>query len=60
MEKGDRTFESLSLLWEKVTHLKKVPEVNEEAHSGHFDVDIIKFFMPVSIDLDQSIFEVDR
>ncbi len=57
MEKGDRTFESLSLLWEKVTHLKKVPEVNEEAHS--FDVDIIKFFMPVSIDLDQSIFEVD-
>jgi hypothetical protein len=33
--------------------------VNEEAHSGQFNVDIIKLFKPVSTDLDQTIFEVD-
>jgi hypothetical protein len=59
LEKQDKTNESLSLQ-EKVTHLKKALEVNEEAHSGQFDVGIIKFLKPVSTYLDQPIFEVDR
>jgi hypothetical protein len=39
-----------------VTHLKKALEVNEEAHSGQFAIDIINFAKPLSADLDQSIF----
>jgi hypothetical protein len=46
LEEQDTTFESLSLQ-EKVTRLKKALEANEEAHSGQFNVYIIKFFKPV-------------
>jgi hypothetical protein len=46
---------------EKVACQKKALEMNdEEAHSGQFDIDIIKFFKPVSTNLDQSSFKVDR
>jgi hypothetical protein len=46
LENRDKTFESLSLQ-ENVTRPKKALEVNEEAHSGQFDVGIIKFFKPI-------------
>lgn len=58
LEKQDTTFEGLSL--QEKALLKKALEVNDEAHSGQLDADIINFFKPGSTDLDQSIFEVDR